>query len=69
MAEKTNQCHIIKTLKCLTVFELILTGSKKLIKVSSENCIHGVKNNNGGNNILNRQENRDKGYKETVLKE
>ena len=51
------------------MFELILTGSKKLIKVSSENCIHGVKNNNGGNNILNRQENRDKGYKETVLKE
>lgn len=38
MAEKTDQGHIIKTLKCLT--ELTLTGNKKLIKVSNENCIH-----------------------------
>lgn len=44
MAEKTDWCHIIKTLKCKTVFELILTGNKKLLKVS-KNCL--LKKNNG----------------------
>lgn len=37
MAEKIDWCHIIKILKCQTVFELILTGNKILLKVP-KNC-------------------------------